>query len=84
MPFRVTMIHPNLLLMPLVNCQKVIYNGLKNSKGAETMKENKLVEFIYSLTEEEIDKIIAELPKLIAMLEESAQPCLPERSAPIQ
>lgn len=78
------MIHPNLLLMPLVNRQKVFYNGLKNSKGAETMKDNKLVEFIYSLTEEEIDKIIAELPKLIAMLEESAQPCLPERSAPIQ
>lgn len=78
------MIHPILLLMPLVNRQKVFYNGLKNSKGAETMKENKLVEFIYSLTEEEIDKIIAELPKLIAMLEESAQPCLPERSAPIQ
>ena len=84
MQFGVTVIHPNLLLMPLVNCQNVVYNGLKNSKGAETMKDNKLVEFIYSLTEEEIDKIIAELPRLIAMLEESAQPCLPERSAPIQ
>ena len=34
------MIHPNLLLMPLVNRQKVFYNGLKNSKGAETMKDN--------------------------------------------
>ena len=78
------MIQPNLLLMPLVNCQKVSYNGLKNSKGAETMKDNKLVEFIYSLTEEEVNKIIAELPRLIAKLEESAQPCPPERSAPIQ
>lgn len=34
------MIHPILLLMPLVNRQKVFYNGLKNSKGAETMKDN--------------------------------------------
>lgn len=58
MPFRVTMIHPNLLLMPLVNCQKVIYNGLKNSKGAETMKDYK-VEFMKVIDESEEPEKVA-------------------------
>ena len=84
MQFRVTIIHPNLLLMPLVNRQNVVYNGLKNSKGAETMKDNKLVEFIYSLTEEEVNKIIAELPRLTALLEEQHLSCPPVQSLPIQ
>ena len=52
--------------------------------GDIEMKENKLVEFISLLTEEEIDKIIAELPKLIVMLGESVPPYPPEQSAPIQ
>lgn len=80
------MIHPILLLMPLVNCQKVGYNGLNLTKNSEEekMKSNKLVEYISSLTEEEIERIIEELPRLTAMLEESALPYHPEQSAPIQ
>lgn len=50
--------------------------------GDFEMKENKLVEFISSLTEEEVDKIIAELPRLTAMLGESVRPYPPERSEP--
>ena len=52
--------------------------------GDIEMKENKLVEFISLLTEEEIERIIEELPRLTAMLEESALPYHPEQSAPIQ
>lgn len=46
------MIHPILLLMPLVNCQKVVYNVVKNSKGAETMTDYK-VEFMKVIDESE-------------------------------
>lgn len=35
------MIHPILPLMPLVNCQKVGYNGVTNSKGADIMTDYK-------------------------------------------
>lgn len=58
MPFRVTMIHPILLLMPLVNCQKVVYNGVKNSKGAETMTDYK-VEFMKVIDESEEPEKVA-------------------------
>ena len=51
------MIHPILLLMPLVNCQKVVYNVVKNSKGAETMTDYK-VEFMKVIDEcEEPEKV---------------------------
>jgi hypothetical protein len=50
--------------------------------GDIDMTEHKLVEFISLLTEEEIDKIIAELPRLTAMLGESVRPYPPERSEP--
>ena len=52
------MIHPILLLMPLVNCQKVFYNGFKNSKGAETMTDYK-VEFIKVIDESEEPEKVA-------------------------
>ena len=52
------MIHPNLLLMPLVNCQKVVYNGVKNSKGAETMTDYK-VEFMKVIDESEEPEKVA-------------------------
>lgn len=52
------MIHPILLLMPLVNCQKVDYNGVKNSKGAETMTDYK-VEFMKVIDESEEPEKVA-------------------------
>ena len=52
------MIHPILLLMPLVNCQKVVYNGVKNSKGAETMTDYK-VEFMKVIDESEEPEKVA-------------------------
>lgn len=58
MQFGVTIIHPILLLMPLVNRQKVIYNGLKNSKGAETMTDYK-VEFMKVIDESEEPEKVA-------------------------
>lgn len=68
--------------------QKLMYNMVKAKKltlkGIIKMDDNRLVEFILNLTEEEVDKIIAVLPKLTAMLEESVQPSRPEPSAPIQ
>lgn len=53
-----TMIHPILLLMPLVNCQKVDYNVVKNSKGAETMTDYK-VEFMKVIDESEEPEKVA-------------------------
>ena len=52
------MIHSILLLMPLVNCQKVVYNGVKNSKGAETMTDYK-VEFMKVIDESEEPEKVA-------------------------
>lgn len=52
------MIHPILLLMPLANCQKVVYNGVKNSKGAETMTDYK-VEFMKVIDESEEPEKVA-------------------------
>lgn len=48
------MIHPILLLMPLVNCQKVGYNGLNLTKNSEEekMKDYK-VEFMKVIDESE-------------------------------
>lgn len=48
------------------------------------MTNDKLVEFIMNLTEEEIDKIISELPRLLAMLDKEAQPCPPKQTLPNQ
>ena len=44
------------------------------------MKENKLVDLIMGLTEEEIDKLISELPKLTELLNKPAQPCPPAQN----
>ena len=52
------MIHPILLLIPLVNCQKVGYNDVKNSKGAETMTDYK-VEFMKVIDESEEPEKVA-------------------------
>ena len=48
------------------------------------MTNNKLVDFIMNLTEEEVDRIISELPRLLAMLDTEAQPCHPEQTLPNQ
>ena len=48
------------------------------------MKENKLVEFIANLTEEEIDIIISSLPRLSEVLEGLQVPCPPVPSLPNQ
>ena len=48
------------------------------------MSDNRLLEFIASLTEEQIEKIIAELPKVTALLAELDRPCPPEPSLPNQ
>jgi hypothetical protein len=45
------------------------------------MTNNNLVEFIMNLTEEEVDKIISELPRLLAMLDKEGQPCPPEQTS---
>ena len=60
MPSRVTIIHPNLLLMPLVNCQKVVYNGLNLTKNSEEekMKDYK-VEFMKVIDESEEPEKVA-------------------------
>jgi hypothetical protein len=60
MPFGVTMIHPILLLMPLVNCQKVVYNGLNLTKNSEEekMKDYK-VEFMKVIDESEEPEKVA-------------------------
>ena len=66
--------------------QKLMYNMVKAKKltlkGIIKMDDNRLVEFILNLTEEEVDKIIAVLPILTAKLEEQNQPCLQVPSAP--
>ena len=52
------MIHPILLLMPLVNCQKVGYNGVTNSKGADIMTDYK-AEFMKVIDESEEPEKVA-------------------------
>lgn len=52
------MIHPILLLMPLVNCQKVGYNGVTNSKGADIMTDYK-AEFMNVIDESEEPEKVA-------------------------
>ena len=54
------MIHPILLLMPLVNCQKVVYNGLNLTKNSEEekMKDYK-VEFMKVIDESEEPEKVA-------------------------
>ena len=44
------------------------------------MKENKLVDLIMGLTEEEIDKLISALPKLTELLNKPAQACPPAQN----
>ena len=41
----------------------------------------KLISYIMSLTPEQADKIIRQIPRLTALLEESLQPCPPEQSS---
>ena len=54
------MIHPILILMPLVNCQKVGYNGLNLTKNSEEekMKDYK-VEFMKVIDESEEPEKVA-------------------------
>ena len=58
-----------------------MYNGLTLEQGETEMTNNKLVELIMNLTEEEVDKIISELPRLLAMLDKEVQPCPPEQTS---
>lgn len=43
-----------------------------------------LVSFVENLTEEQVEKIIRQMPRLIALLEASEQPCLPGQTSQIQ
>lgn len=62
------------LLRYNVSKEKLCYIFLH--KEILKMKENKLVDLIMSLTEEEIEKLISELPKLTELLNKPAQPFL--------
>ena len=41
----------------------------------------KLVAFVENLTEEQVDKIIRQMPRLSALLVEALQPCPPEQTS---
>ena len=51
-------------------------------KEFKKMKENSLIGLIGNLTEEEIDKIIEELPKLIELLNKPDLPSPQEQNEP--
>ena len=45
-----------------------------------TMNENnKLLSYIYTLTPEQIEKLVNQLPRLISLLQAKDQPCQPEQ-----
>ena len=64
----------------------MLYNGNKADKyyfeRTNKMSDNRLVKFIASLTEEQIERIIAELPKVTALLAGPDRPSPPEPSLP--
>lgn len=43
------------------------------------MKSQKLLDYVSSLTPEQVEKLIAHLPQLISLLEEQGQLCLQEQ-----
>lgn len=45
---------------------------------------DQLIKYIMELTPEQVDKIISQLPRLSALLEESSQPYPPEQTSQIQ
>ena len=53
-------------------------------KGRDTMKENKLLTYISTLTPEQIDKLVNHLPQLISLLSEEGQPSLRGQSLQTQ
>lgn len=48
------------------------------------MKENKLLSYISMLTPEQIEKLVNQLPQLIALLSEQVPPCHPEQTSQTQ
>ncbi len=53
----------------------------RKSKGEHKMNANeKLVDYILSLTEEQVDKLINRLPQLTSLLEEASPLCSQEQT----
>ena len=48
------------------------------------MKENKLLSYISTLTPEQIEKLVKELPRLTSLLSEQAPLCPPEQTSQSQ
>ena len=48
------------------------------------MEENKLLSYISTLTPEQIEKLVKELPRLISLLQEQAPPCPPVQTSQSQ
>ena len=72
--------HPKTTSMMIANCKNGDIMKSKATKELTRMTNNKLVDFIMNLTEEEVDRIISELPRLLVMLDTEAQPCHPEQT----
>lgn len=57
----------------------------KCERSTQIMSDTeKLISYILTLTPEQADKIIRQMPRLTALLEESSQPCPPEQSLQTQ
>ncbi len=57
----------------------------KCERSTQIMSDTeKLISYILTLTPEQADKIIRQMPRLIALREESSQPCPPEQSLQTQ
>ena len=52
------------------------------AKGEARMTAvDQLIKYILTLTPEQVDKVVNQIPRLIELLSESSQPCPPEQSA---
>ena len=54
------------------------------AKGEIRMSDtDKLINYILTLTPEQVEKVVNQIPRLTELLSESSQPCLQERSEQI-
>ena len=52
----------------------------RSRRKEHTMRNEDLINYILSLTPEQIEKLIAQIPRLTELLAEQDQPCPPEQS----
>ena len=56
--------------------------GAKSERSTQAMsKIDQLISYILTLTPEQVDKVVSQIPRLTELLAESSQPCLQEQSS---